>query len=82
MGNCLIKALEEKIIHPSWKIYYVKPDKKDGLPHFCWWNPQIGSYQHYTFKGKRGKWWNFIWFKGYVDGFPYEKIKVKFIRIL
>lgn len=82
MSNCLMQALRQKIIHPTWKIYYVKPFNKDGMPHFVWWNPQIGSYQHYTIKGRRAKWWEFLLFKGCIDNFPYERMKIKLIRIL
>lgn len=82
MSNCILQALKTKILHPTYGIFYVKPFEKDGLPHFCWWNPKAGSYQHYTYKGGKMKWWKLLWFKGYIDGFPYEKLKIKLIRVL
>ncbi len=81
MSNCLIQAIKQKLFYPMFKVYYLKPYKKDGLPHFCWWNPYKDSYEHYTFKGKK-PWWKLLWFKGYIDNFPYERTKVKLIRIL
>lgn len=81
-SNCFVESLKYKIKDTKIKVYYVKPHEKDGLPHFCWWNNIIGSYQHYTFKGGKPKWWKLLWFKGYVDNFPYEKLKIKLIRII
>lgn len=82
MSNCLIQTIKQKILHPNYKIYYVKPYEKDGLPHFCWWNPNKKCYQHYTCKGRKPHWWQLLWFKGYIDNFPYEKLKIKLIKII
>ena len=80
MSNCFIEAIKHRF--KGYKVYYVKPYQKDGLPHFVWWDSKIGSYQHYTFKGKKSHWIKLLWFKGYIDNFPYEKLKVKLIRVL
>lgn len=80
MSNCLLEAMRQRILY-GYKVYYVKPEKVRLLPHFCWWNNNIESYQHYTsnkdvVKGSE------LWFRGHVDIFPYEKLKVRLVRIL
>ena len=80
-GNCLIEALKNKIKNISIKIYYVKPYTKDGLPHFCWQDNKLEVYRHYTYNDKI-PWWKLLWFDGYIDNFPYDKLKIKLIRIL
>jgi len=62
----------------GYTIFYVKPKKKDGLPHFIWWNYDIKSYQHFTFDFKYKHWYRLLWFKGHVDVFPtafFESVK-------
>ena len=71
-------------IRYRYTMFYVKPKEKDGLPHFIWWNHHVGSYQHYTFdfKCKPREWYKLLWFKGHVDGFPYEFSKnVKLVKL-
>lgn len=81
LSNCLVETLKQKVKNPTLKVYYVKPYNKDGLPHFCWWDNTAGSYRHFTSKGCK-PWWRLAWFKGHIDNFPYEKLKIKLIRIL
>ena len=81
MSNCIVQAVKYKILH-GCNVYYVKPFKKEGLPHFCWWDSKMGSYRHYTFDGKKPKWYKLLWFRGHEDNFPYEKMKIKLIRVL
>lgn len=80
MSNCLIEAIKQRITN-GYRVYYVKPKKLRLIPHFCWFNDDIGNYQHYT-SNKGADFVSEIWFEGHIDNFPCDRMKVKLIRIL
>ena len=81
MSNCLLQALRYRL--KGCPIYYVRPTKRvRKLPHFIWWDRNLGSYRHYTDRDTSCTYCHGLMYEGYVDNFPYEKLKVKLIRIL
>lgn len=81
MSNCFLMALLNRF--KGCPIYYVKPYRKDGMPHFVWYDKKLKCYRHYTDKERHNKkWWEFIIYKGYIDNFPYDRLKIKLIRLL
>lgn len=78
-SNCLFQAAFHYLV--GCNIFYVKPREKDGFPHFVWHDKKLGCYRHFTYIEKKKNWWQLIWYKGYIDNFPYDRMRIELVPL-